>query len=293
MDGVTPSLTLPTGVALPSAAPAPGGRSATQLAEEFEAMFLLQILRQMRHSFLEEPEPDQGLGLGTMTDTFDEELSRDMSRSGGVGLAKVLIEHIPGAGSSRLASPAAGAVVGGATPPVAPAADLVASTAVGDATLPLVPLEAPVSSAFGWRSDPLLGTPRFHKGIDLKAAYGREVPAAAAGRVTFAGEQGGYGQTVVVEHAGGFTTRYAHLSSIAVSAGQQLADGVVIGRVGQSGRATGPHLHFEVTRDGKALDPAELGRLASDRLKIPGGGVDFPFDAASLTAVSIGADHEG
>lgn len=89
------------------------------------------------------------------------------------------------------------------------------------------------------------------------------MPAAAPGRVVFAGEQGAYGHTVVVEHGEGWRTRYAHLSAIAVQAGQELADGSVVGRVGQSGRATGPHLHFEVWKDGVRVDPSQAAPTAA------------------------------
>jgi murein DD-endopeptidase MepM/ murein hydrolase activator NlpD len=102
-----------------------------------------------------------------------------------------------------------------------------------------LPVAAPLSSHFGWRSDPFNGTTRFHRGVDIAAAYGREVPAAGTGHVVFAGEEGGYGNTVVIEHAGGVRTRYAHLSALQVTAGQQVTEGTVIGRVGTSGRSTG------------------------------------------------------
>jgi murein DD-endopeptidase MepM/ murein hydrolase activator NlpD len=81
------------------------------------------------------------------------------------------------------------------------------------------------------------------------------VPAAAAGEVTFAGDQGGYGTMVVVRHEDGFETRYAHLSSTAVQPGDRVDAGQAVGRVGSTGRSTGPHLHFEVRRNGQQLDP--------------------------------------
>jgi murein DD-endopeptidase MepM/ murein hydrolase activator NlpD len=99
---------------------------------------------------------------------------------------------------------------------------------------------------------------KFHAGVDLRAAYGTEVPAAAAGEVTFAGDQTGYGTTVVVRHGDGFETRYAHLSSSEVQAGDQVQAGQSVGRVGNSGRSTGAHLHFEVRRNGQQVDPAEV-----------------------------------
>ena len=95
-------------------------------------------------------------------------------------------------------------------------------------------------------------------GVDLHAAYGREVGAAQRGRVVRAGEQGGYGLTVVVEHRPGVQTRYAHLSSILVAPGEMVDARQTIGRAGQTGRATGTHVHFEVTLDGEPVDPGNL-----------------------------------
>jgi murein DD-endopeptidase MepM/ murein hydrolase activator NlpD len=112
-----------------------------------------------------------------------------------------------------------------------------------------------VSSTYGVRKDPLLGTPAMHSGMDFRAPAGFPARATAAGTVVKAGWNGGYGRMVEIEHGDGFTTRFAHLSSIGVSEGERVERGVVIGKVGSSGRSTGPHLHYEVRRDGKAVDP--------------------------------------
>jgi murein DD-endopeptidase MepM/ murein hydrolase activator NlpD len=111
-------------------------------------------------------------------------------------------------------------------------------------------VNAPVGDAFGPRGD------RFHTGLDLLAPAGRAVSAAASGSVTFAGyDAGGYGYLVVVRHSLGVTTWYAHLSHILVRRGQRVGAGATLGRVGASGHATGPHLHFEVRVRGAAVDP--------------------------------------
>lgn len=115
-----------------------------------------------------------------------------------------------------------------------------------------------VSSAFGVRKDPLLGMPAMHSGMDFRAPTGAEARVTAAGTVVSAGWNGGYGRMVEVEHAGGFTTRYGHLSKILVKNGQELAVGDVVGKVGSSGRSTGPHLHYEVRRNGDALNPVRF-----------------------------------
>ena len=113
----------------------------------------------------------------------------------------------------------------------------------------LRPVGAAVGDGFGPRGS------RFHTGLDLLAGYGTPVRAAGAGVVSFAGWLDGYGQLVVVQHVLGVSTFYAHLSRILVRSGQRVAAGQTLGRVGMTGHATGPHLHFEVRLRGAALDP--------------------------------------
>jgi len=113
----------------------------------------------------------------------------------------------------------------------------------------------PISSGFGVRKDPLLGTPALHSGIDFRAALGSNALVTAPGVVVKAGWAGGYGRMVEVDHGNGFSTRYGHLSRIDVNVGDHLARGGVVGEVGSSGRSTGPHLHYEVRRNGDAIDP--------------------------------------
>ena len=127
---------------------------------------------------------------------------------------------------------------------------------------PVAPKPTAVTSEFGWRSDPITGRSTFHRGVDLRAAYGQDVQATGHGQVVFSGVQGGYGNTVVIQHGDGTRTRFAHLSVNLVPEGAQVAPGQLIGRVGSSGRSTGPHLHFEVTAaDGTPLDPRSAANL--------------------------------
>jgi murein DD-endopeptidase MepM/ murein hydrolase activator NlpD len=119
--------------------------------------------------------------------------------------------------------------------------------------------------------------------VDIAAAYGREVPAVDGGQVVFSGAQGGYGNTVVIEHAGGIRTRYAHLSSMQVEAGQRVGAGTVIGRVGNTGRSTGAHLHFEVLQDGQPVDPAAAATRFASRLKVRGFDADLPLEQPSTS----------
>lgn len=119
-----------------------------------------------------------------------------------------------------------------------------------------------VRSNFGVRKDPFTGKRKFHSGVDIPAPRGTPIGAAAAGRVVFAGRQRGYGNTVILEHADGTRTRYAHAEQLYVRKGDYVGSGDSVGAVGSTGRSTGPHLHFEVMRNGRHLNP--LKELAKD-----------------------------
>ena len=114
------------------------------------------------------------------------------------------------------------------------------------------------SSDFGERVHPVTHAESFHEGLDIAAPVGAPARAAAAGTVTKAGPAGTYGNLVVLRHADGSETRYAHLSAIGVEVGDRVTAGQPLGAVGATGRVTGPHLHFEVRVDGHAVDPAPL-----------------------------------
>ncbi len=112
-----------------------------------------------------------------------------------------------------------------------------------------------ISSRFGYRKDPFTGRRAFHAGLDLAPGYGASVTASMNGVVTHTGRMGGYGNLVVIRHSNGFQTRYGHLSRIRVKKGRYVSQGQVIGNVGNTGRSTGPHLHFEIRKNGKAENP--------------------------------------
>jgi murein DD-endopeptidase MepM/ murein hydrolase activator NlpD len=119
----------------------------------------------------------------------------------------------------------------------------------------LWPLEGRVGSSFGQRQDPINGEGAFHSGIDIDAPYGSPIRAAADGDVTGAAMVGGYGREIVIDHGHDVSTIYGHLSAMLVVPGQHVTRGQVIGYVGQSGRATGPHLHYEVRVHKVAVNP--------------------------------------
>jgi murein DD-endopeptidase MepM/ murein hydrolase activator NlpD len=125
----------------------------------------------------------------------------------------------------------------------------------------LWPVEGQITGSFGERTDPFNGEGAFHTGVDIGAAMGQPVIAPADGVVTFADFMGGYGRAVMVDHGHGISTRYGHLSSYIVAAGQHIRRGDTIGYVGLSGRSTGPHLHYEVRINDTPVNPYKYLRI--------------------------------
>lgn len=125
------------------------------------------------------------------------------------------------------------------------------------------PVPGVESSGFGWREDPFHRRSKFHKGMDFRAPRGTSVFAAGTGVVVFAGRKGGYGNAIFIDHGDGVITRYGHLRKIHVATGATVSGGVRVGEVGSTGRATGPHLHFEVRLDGRAVNPQVAMSVAS------------------------------
>ncbi len=262
---------LPNVQATSATAPGSSAKDAERLqlitlVQQFEGMLLTEMLRDVRAGD-EEEEASFGLGGSQMNDMMQSEFGAALSRAGGLGMGDMLAKALarqqdggaPEVTPARLTAPTrltaavspaaaamlekatAGAADGGLTPAAAPGL-----------TLPA----AAVTSEFGWRSDPLNGQLKFHKGTDLRLAYGTEVRAAAPGVVVAAGDRPGYGLTVVVDHGQGRETRYAHLSAVDVAPGDPVGGGQLIARSGNSGRTTGAHLHFEAREYGRPVDPA-------------------------------------
>ncbi len=124
-----------------------------------------------------------------------------------------------------------------------------------------------ISSGFGYRRDPFTGRAAMHAGLDFKAGYGAPIYSAAKGTVSFVGRKSGYGNVVEVSHGNGLMTRYAHMSAFRAKVGQEVAAGDVIGAIGSTGRSTGPHLHFEVRINDRALNPRPFLESAPHVLK--------------------------
>jgi murein DD-endopeptidase MepM/ murein hydrolase activator NlpD len=152
------------------------------------------------------------------------------------------------------------------------------------------PVPGGVSSGFGMRFHPILNYSRMHQGVDLRASYGTPIVAVSDGRVEFAGWHGGHGNAVGLNHGGGLETLYGHMSRILVRPGQSVHRGAVIGLVGSTGLSTGPHLHFEVHRNGVAVNP--LGATFASRAQISGADLAaFRDRLRSLLGTPVGANQ--
>ncbi|SNS82755.1 Peptidase family M23 [Sphingomonas laterariae] len=151
-----------------------------------------------------------------------------------------------------------------------------------------MPVAGRMTSGFGMRRHPLLGYSRLHKGQDFGAAYGSPILAAVDGVVSFAGWHGGHGKYVKLNHNGGLATAYAHMSRIVAKSGQRVAQGQVIGYVGSTGLSTGPHLHYEVYKNGVAVNPRTMSFTTTSQLA--GGDLArFKAQLNRLLAVKPGA----
>ncbi len=148
-----------------------------------------------------------------------------------------------------------------------------------------------ISSGFGQRVDPFTGGGEFHEGIDFAAPEGTRIRAVAAGIVTWAGQRGGYGNMVQIDHGNGYATRYGHAYRVLVHVGQTVQRGDVLALVGDTGRSTGPHVHFEVLRNGHEVNPARFIALRAGSSAFVGpDAVSGVVDKAPASTSSDGQD---
>jgi peptidoglycan hydrolase FlgJ len=230
------------------------------VAEQFEAIFVTQLLKVMRETIEESGLTDGGYGKTVYTELFDQEIASNIARQGTLGIGDILyksmenkiddkgLENAPGIKQGSNAAPA------DSKQSSEPESEI-KSASPADVSDIHLPVQGPISSSFGLRKDPFSNQVKFHRGIDLAAPEGMKVVAALPGKVVSAGYESGYGNTVLIEHEGGIRTRYGHLASINVRQGDVVTSENSLGTVGSTGRSTGPHLHFEVIRMGKQVDP--------------------------------------
>ncbi len=245
--------------------------SAREAAQQFEALLLNEMIKAMRAT---EMESDLFSSQQTKTyrEMFDTQLAQHISEAGGIGLARVIHHQLVRQalnGGEEEVTPSGSALEKTVAP--LPHLSLInrAIEATGShravevtaapATVSLhLPVEGRITSRFGARRDPIHGRARHHQGLDIAAPRGTPIRAAADGVVVFSGYQRGYGWTAVIEHADGTHTRYAHAEELFVKHGEYVTAQQEIASVGSSGRATGPHLHFEVVRNGRRINPEAI-----------------------------------
>lgn len=266
IPGASPAASLEQAKGKGGQGPRMDGAKLDKAAREFEAYFVQYMMKEMRKGV----HKSELLGGQETTALFesmmDENLGKVIAEGQGLGLARQLRDsigaylgdnekhkvHLPRyeAAPAQVGYPVALRSMGpggmGGFNPYASQLD------------ELDHLPHGVSSGFGERTHPIFGEKRFHAGVDIPMPEGTPVRAAAEGVVTFAGEQRGYGNVVIVEHADGYTTRYAHNSKLLVEEGQLVGADTLLAESGSTGWTTGPHLHFEVRKDGEPVDPTKV-----------------------------------
>jgi murein DD-endopeptidase MepM/ murein hydrolase activator NlpD len=254
---------LTVGERVPSSKP----QDVKSAAAELASLFVYQMLAAMRRTVSRSGLLDKGFAHDTYLSLFDQEMARHLARREDLGLTALLQRQLkdtdadrqlPGRSSTALPRPPIALHAGRAT-----AIDAYRQQAGPTDGRFILPVEGPRTSGFGMRLHPVDHAERLHSGMDIAAAAGTQIQAAAAGQVVFSGTQEGYGNVVVIQHAEGYATLYAHNTENLVSVGTTVSQGQPIATVGSTGRSTGPHLHFEVHKDGKRLDSALLFAVGS------------------------------
>jgi murein DD-endopeptidase MepM/ murein hydrolase activator NlpD len=234
-------------------------RSATQ---EFEALFLSYMLKVMRSTVDSEKEESSSLGKDVYMEMFDNEIALNIARVRSLGIGEMMYRQLTAQSSKNRESESNSRSrrTEADSPPLpigSPSHDKPESLIdKGNLEEPfVVPIAGELTSAYGLRRHPLTQETRFHQGLDIAAPTGTLFRAAQSGTVIFSGFLGGYGNTIILEHADGYRTLYAHATKLLVSQGEKVSAEQDIGIVGNTGRSTGTHLHFELQRGGEKADP--------------------------------------
>ena len=236
-------------------------RDLKKAAQEFEAVFIAYLWKVMRETIEQSGLLEEGLGKSIYMEMFDQEISMSMARRGALGISDLLYQNLSKAetdeemnNSSRAPASPQGTGNG--------ASNQNEEQEISDLQLPVL---APISSQFGQRVHPRTHRMQMHKGVDLAAPKGTKVESPLPGTILSAGYEKGYGNTILIQHTDGLQTRYGHLDSINVKAGENISMQQVLGTVGETGLCTGPHLHFEVIRMGKPVDPLHETAILANR----------------------------
>jgi murein DD-endopeptidase MepM/ murein hydrolase activator NlpD len=265
----------------------PSQDALRRVAAQFEAILLMQLTSALSGSNDDGEDSlfggDGGTGLAKKM--FSEQMATAMAEAGGIGLADVILKSF-GVNEAKSADnklnplqKTISAVNEIRSSTVRENSNIVPAKEVAETTNPIVsptkivaentsasstslsfqlPANGRISSNFGSRFHPIDKKIKFHGGIDVAVPTGTRVNSAADGVVEFAGRRGGYGNLVIVRHADGRETRYAHLDKILVAVGDPVSGGQEIAKSGSTGKSTGPHLHFEVRENGQVVNPMKI-----------------------------------
>jgi murein DD-endopeptidase MepM/ murein hydrolase activator NlpD len=237
-----------------------GKTTAQEAGQAFEGYLIEMMVSEMRKTI---PE---GIFSGSAMEMFsgmlDQELATRIGESGGLGLGDLISQSVAGGGNTPALQVSRSRQVS-RTRQVERAQTRAERTrsaparAIGLLRGARMPVRGRISSTFGHRTDPIHSRKRMHRGLDIAAPKGTDIRPVRGGEVVFAGERGGFGNTVIIDHGGGWSSIYAHCDTLDVRTGQQVSGEQVIAAVGSTGRSTGPHLHLEIHHNGEAVDPAE------------------------------------
>ncbi|MBI4686805.1 MAG: peptidoglycan DD-metalloendopeptidase family protein [Nitrospirae bacterium] len=261
------------------------------VAKEMEALFAYELIKAMREAS-KNSLFGKGLGNDAYTSMFDMEIAKVFAESGQLGLKEMLLKGLNKIQNSEYRIQTADLTdktecqsikvsecQSKSTEPRTQNTDTTAQRhrgteaqstgGIGQDLNPIpnpkslipelnMPVDGAVSSDFGMRKHPIYGDMRFHHGMDIAAPEGTDIYPIKSGKVIFSGIQGGYGNTVIIEHGDGFVSKYAHNSINRVKDGDIVDASTVIGQVGSTGTSTGPHLHFEVRHNGESINPYTL-----------------------------------
>jgi murein DD-endopeptidase MepM/ murein hydrolase activator NlpD len=216
---------------------------------EFASLFIFQMFQVMRRTIPQSGLLDKGFAHELYTSLFDQEIARQLARREDLGLTAVLLRQFREQGADAPSPVHRSASLETYKQQTHPSPDVFS-----------LPTDGFLSSPFGWRHDPFEQATKWHNGIDIATAAGSVVRAAAPGIVSFSGPRPGYGNLLIIDHQNGYQTYYGHNAEHLVLSGERVKGGQPIARVGQTGRATGPHVHFELRKDGQVLDPSSFLR---------------------------------
>ena len=235
--------------------------SPERIAHQIEGQFFQMLMKEMRATVPEDGLLPSGISGSMYQELFDQALAEKAAKSSNLGLANTMLKQLglPSSTPGRSGS----------------------SQPLGD----MQAVEGKITSGYGPRRDPINGQTSFHHGVDIGAPLGQPIASISSGTVQYAGPLGDYGNAVRVMRPDGTEVLYGHCSQLLVSTGQQVSAGTVIAEVGQSGRATGPHLHLEVRTNRGSLPPSSWKSLQlGDPIQVSARSADVTLDVNRQTA---------